>query len=61
MARRLIFTGSPFRHQGSDSRALADGDLFRFMAGTTGYDHATMKMPVGLADQVRNASEITSA
>jgi len=54
MARRLISTGSPFEHQGGYSRAVVDGD-FCFVAGTTGYDYATMKMPAGVADQARNA------
>jgi enamine deaminase RidA (YjgF/YER057c/UK114 family) len=53
MARRLISTGSPFEHQGGYSRAVVDGD-FCFVAGTTGYDYATMKMPAGVADQARN-------
>jgi len=53
MARRLISTGSPFEDQGGYSRAVVDGD-FCFVAGTTGYDYATMKMPVGVADQARN-------
>ncbi len=54
MVRRLISTGSPFEHQGGYSRAVVDGD-FCFVAGTTGYDYATMKMPPGVADQARNA------
>jgi enamine deaminase RidA (YjgF/YER057c/UK114 family) len=54
MTRRLLSTGSPFEHQGGHSRAVVDGD-FCFVAGTTGYDYATMKMPVSVADQARNA------
>jgi len=54
MARRLISTGSPFERQGGYSRAVVEGD-FCFVAGTTGYDYATMEMPVGAADQARNA------
>jgi enamine deaminase RidA (YjgF/YER057c/UK114 family) len=54
MTRCLLSTGSPFERQGGYSRALVDGD-FCFVAGTTGYDYATMKMPVGVADQARNA------
>jgi enamine deaminase RidA (YjgF/YER057c/UK114 family) len=54
MTRRLISTGSPFERQGGYSRAVVDGD-FCFVAGTTGYDYATMKMPAGVADQARNA------
>ena len=54
MARRLILTGSPFEHQGGYSRAVVDGE-FCFVAGTTGYDYATMTMPDNVADQARNA------
>src|SRR5215470_7621850 len=54
MTRRVLSTGSPFERQGGYSRAVADGD-FCFVAGTTGYDYATMKMPAGVADQARNA------
>jgi enamine deaminase RidA (YjgF/YER057c/UK114 family) len=54
MPRRLLSTGSPFERQGGYSRALVDGD-FCFVAGTTGYDYATMKMPHDVAEQARNA------
>jgi enamine deaminase RidA (YjgF/YER057c/UK114 family) len=54
MARRLLSTGSPFERQAGYSRAVVDGD-FCFVAGTTGYDYATMEMPAGVADQTRNA------
>jgi enamine deaminase RidA (YjgF/YER057c/UK114 family) len=54
MSRRLISTGSPFERQGGYSRAVVDGD-FCFVAGTTGYDYATMTMPPDVADQARNA------
>jgi enamine deaminase RidA (YjgF/YER057c/UK114 family) len=54
MPRRLISTGSPFEHQGGFSRAVVDGD-FCFVAGTAGYDYATMKIPAGVAAQARNA------
>jgi enamine deaminase RidA (YjgF/YER057c/UK114 family) len=54
MPRRLISTGSPFERQGGYSRAVVDGD-FCFVAGTTGYDYATMTMPEGIAAQARNA------
>ena len=54
MTRRLLSTGSPFERQGGYSRAVADGD-FCFVAGTTGYDYATMAMPDDVADQARNA------
>jgi enamine deaminase RidA (YjgF/YER057c/UK114 family) len=55
--RHLISTRSPFEpfeRQGGYSRAVADGD-FCFVAGTTGYDYATITMPEGAADQARNA------
>jgi enamine deaminase RidA (YjgF/YER057c/UK114 family) len=54
MPRRLLSTGSPFERQGGYSRAVVDGD-FCFVAGTTGYDYATMKMPDDVAEQARNA------
>jgi len=54
MARRLLSTGSPFERQAGYSRAVVDGN-FCFVAGTTGYDYVTMKIPVGAADQARNA------
>jgi enamine deaminase RidA (YjgF/YER057c/UK114 family) len=54
MPRRLISTGSPFERQGGYSRAVVDGD-FCFVAGTTGYDYATMAMPAEVAEQARNA------
>ena len=53
MPRRLISTGSPFERQGGYSRAVVDGD-FCFVAGTTGYDYATMTMPADVAEQARN-------
>jgi len=54
MHRRLLSTGSPFERHGGYSRAVVDGD-FCFVAGTTGYDYATMVMPADVADQARNA------
>jgi len=53
MPRRLISTGSPFEQAAGYSRAVVDGD-FCFVAGTTGYDYATMTMPDAVADQTRN-------
>ena len=53
MPRRLITTGSPFEASGGYSRAVVDGD-FCFVAGTTGYDYATMQMPADLETQVHN-------
>jgi enamine deaminase RidA (YjgF/YER057c/UK114 family) len=53
MTRRLISTGSPFEKTAGYSRAVVDGD-FCFVAGTTGYDYATMQMPPNVAEQTRN-------
>ena len=53
MPRRLISTGSPFEKTAGFSRAVVDGD-FCFVAGTTGYDYATMTMPDAVEDQARN-------
>ena len=53
MARRRISTGSPFEESGGYSRAVVDGD-FCFVAGTTGYDYATMTMPADVSSQSRN-------
>jgi enamine deaminase RidA (YjgF/YER057c/UK114 family) len=54
MTRKLISSGSPFEVQVGYSRAVVQGD-WCFVAGTTGYDYATMAMPEALADQARNA------
>ncbi len=53
MPRRLISTGSPFEKSSGYSRAVVDGD-FCFVAGTTGYDYATMQMPSEVGEQTRN-------
>jgi enamine deaminase RidA (YjgF/YER057c/UK114 family) len=53
MSRRLISTGSPFEKAAGFSRAVVDGD-FAFVAGTTGYDYATMIMPADVTSQTRN-------
>ena len=53
MPRRLISTGSPLEKSVGYSRAVVDGD-FCFVAGTTGYDYATMQMPADVAGQARN-------
>ena len=52
--RRLISSGSPFETVVGYSRAVVQGD-WCFVAGTTGYDYATMAMPAGIDDQARNA------
>ena len=53
MSRRLISTGSPLEKAAGYSRAVIDGD-FAFVAGTTGYDYATMTMPADVTSQTRN-------
>jgi enamine deaminase RidA (YjgF/YER057c/UK114 family) len=53
MPRRLISTGSPFEKTAGYSRAVVDDD-FCFVAGTTGYDYATMTMPDAVDEQARN-------
>jgi enamine deaminase RidA (YjgF/YER057c/UK114 family) len=53
MPRRLISTGSPLEKTVGYSRAVIDGD-FAFVAGTTGYDYATMTMPADVTSQARN-------
>ena len=54
MTRRLISSGSPFERDYAYSRAVVQGD-FCFVAGTTGYDYATMTMPEDVAAQAENA------
>lgn len=51
--RRLISTGSPFEKTAGYSRAVVQGD-FCFVAGTTGYDYATMTMPDDVTAQAHN-------
>ena len=53
MSRHLISTGSSFEKAAGYSRAVVDGD-FAFVAGTTGYDYATMTMPADVTSQTRN-------
>jgi len=54
MSRQLISSGSPFEAEVGYSRAVVC-DGWVFVAGTTGYDYATMTMPEDVADQCRNA------
>jgi enamine deaminase RidA (YjgF/YER057c/UK114 family) len=54
MTRRLISTGSPFEAEFAYSRAVVQGE-WCFVAGTTGYDYASMTMPDDPAEQARNA------
>jgi enamine deaminase RidA (YjgF/YER057c/UK114 family) len=60
MSRRLISTGSPFEKTAGYSRAVVDGD-FCFVAGTTGYDYATMIMPADVTSQSRNCFKTIAA
>lgn len=53
MARRLFSSGSPFEKAAGYSRAVVEGDMC-FVAGTTGYDYATMMLPEGVEEQTRN-------
>ena len=58
--RRLVSTGSPFEEQIGYSRAVVvDGWIF--VAGTTGYDYATMTMPDDIVSQCRNALQTIAA
>jgi enamine deaminase RidA (YjgF/YER057c/UK114 family) len=52
MTRRLISTGSPFEKTAGYSRAVVDGD-WCFVAGTTGYDYASMTMPESVEAQTQ--------
>jgi enamine deaminase RidA (YjgF/YER057c/UK114 family) len=60
MSRRLISTGSPFEKAAGFSRAVIDGD-FAFVAGTTGYDYATMTMLADVTGQTRNCFKTIEA
>ena len=60
MSRRLVSTGSPFEKAAGYSRAVIDGD-FAFVAGTTGYDYATMTMPPDVTSQTRNCFKTIAA
>ncbi len=60
MSRRLISTGSPFEKAAGYSRAVIDGE-FAFVAGTTGYDYATMTMPADVTSQTRNCFKTIEA
>ncbi len=53
MTRRLISTGSPFETKIGYSRAATQGP-WCWVAGTTGYDYAAMRMPESAAEQTRN-------
>jgi len=53
VTRRLVSSGSSFEHAAGYSRAVVQGD-WCFVAGTTGYDYATMTIPGEVEAQVRN-------
>ena len=57
---RRVSTGSPFEEKIGYSRAVAI-DGWVFVAGTTGYDYATMTMPATIAEQCRNALQTIDA
>lgn len=50
MSRRLISSGSPFEAEIGYSRAVVQ-DGWVFVAGTTGFDYATMEIAADVADQ----------
>lgn len=50
-ARRLITSGSAFEQQYAHSRAVVQGDWL-FLAGTTGFDYATMAIAEDIETQV---------
>lgn len=50
MSRRLISSGSTFEAEVGYSRAVVAGDWV-FVAGTTGFDYATMTLPEGVVAQ----------
>lgn len=52
--RSRVSTGSPFEAQIGYSRAIVC-DGWVFVAGTTGYDYASMTMPSRVEDQCANA------
>ncbi len=54
VTRRLISSESPFETVVGYSRAVVQND-WCFVAGTTGYDYATMTMPADVRDQARAA------
>lgn len=57
MTRRRISSGSPFEERIGYSRAVIQETpigTWCFLAGTTGYDYATMVMPEDAAEQTEN-------
>lgn len=54
MARRLVSSGSSFEAEIGYSRAVVEGDWI-FVAGTTGFDYATMTIADGVVAQCEQA------
>jgi len=54
MDRRLISSGSPFEADIAYSRAVVDGDWI-FVAGTTGFNYATMSLSDDVVEQAEQA------
>jgi enamine deaminase RidA (YjgF/YER057c/UK114 family) len=52
--RRRISQGSPFEEQIGYSRAVVDGEWV-FVAGTTGFDYATMRISSDVVEQADQA------
>src|SRR5712691_13264549 len=52
--RRLISSGWPFEAEAGYSRAVVDGEWI-FVAGTTGFDYASMTIAEDPAEQARQA------
>jgi len=52
MSRKLISQGSPFEEKIGYSRAVVQGDWV-FVAGTTGYNYATMEISEDVAERTR--------
>lgn len=52
--RRVISSGSSFERDIGYSRAVIDGDWV-FVAGTTGFDYATMRISDDVAEQAEQA------
>ena len=53
MTRQLLSSGSPMEKAYGYSRAVVQ-DPWVFMAGTTGYDYETMRVPDDVVQQTRN-------
>jgi enamine deaminase RidA (YjgF/YER057c/UK114 family) len=56
VARRLISSGSKFERDVGYSRVVVDGE-WAFVAGTTGFDYATMTISDDVAEQARQTLE----